>query len=346
MDHGIVGGSLKNQEAETQAVGRLALRVLNGEAADSIPVSSRDLNVSQVDWRQLRRWGIDEARVPSATLVRFREPTIWDRYKVYILVALGLLLTQTALITGLLIHRARTQRAENELRRSQVELRTSYQRIRDLGGRLLHAQETERSRIARELHDDISQRLSLLVIDLVLLRGTVDTQAKGMTDEAVNRVEDLVKSVHDLSHRLHPAKLRLIGLVAALRDLQHEMSQGPVPITFTHDNVPPTLPLDVTLCMFRIVQEALQNALKHSHATEVGVHLSGSATALMLTIVDNGVGFDVEAAWGKGLGLISMSERLEAIGGIFEINSNPGTGTRLNVKVPLPMALDTEPVAV
>ena len=101
-----------------------------------------------------------------------------------------------------------------------------------------------------------------------------------MTDEAVNRAEHLVKSVHDLSHRLHPAKLRLIGLVAALRDLQHEMSQSHVPITFTHDNVPSTLPLEVTLCVFRIVQEALQNALKHSHATEVAVHLSGSTTGL------------------------------------------------------------------
>ncbi len=346
MDHGIVGGSLKSQTVETQAIGELALRVLRGERADSIPISSRDLNVRQVDWRQLQRWGISESRIPAGVTIRFREPTVWDRYRVYILAAVGLLLVQSGLIAGLLIQRARRQRAETGLQASQAELRSSYERIRDLGSRLLNAQETERAHIARELHDDISQQASLLVIDLALLRGGAEPQMKTMTDEALSRAEGIVKSVHDLSHRLHPAKLRLIGLVPALRDLQRELSQVDIPITFTYDQVPTSLPREVTLCLFRVAQEGLHNALKYSHARGIAVRLKGSATELTLTIADDGVGFDVGSALGKGLGLISMTERLEAIGATLEIRSWPGSGTTLEVRVPLSVVKDTHTVAV
>ena len=171
MDHGIVGGSLLDRQARWKPSAQLAVRVLRGEPADSIPTSSPKLNVSQVDWRQLRRWGISEARVPAGTLVRFREPSVWDRYRAYILGAAAILLAQTALIAGLLVQRARRRHAEENVRASQAELRASYERIRDLGARLLNAQDTERARIARELHDDVSQQVALLEIDLELLSG-------------------------------------------------------------------------------------------------------------------------------------------------------------------------------
>ena len=124
------------------------------------------------------------------------------------------------------------------------------------------------------------------------------------------------------------------------------MTQANVPISFTHNHVPAKLPHDVTLCLFRVVQEALQNALKYSHAHQVSVHLNGSPNELSLTIIDDGVGFDVKSAWGKGLGLVSIGERLEAIGGTFEILSKPGAGTRVEVRVPLSFATGSEPVAV
>ena len=153
--------------------------------------------------------------------------------------------------------------------------------------------------------------------------------------------------MHDLSHRLHPARLRLLGLVEALEGLQSELSQPDVTITFAHENVPPLLPPDLTLCLFRIVQEALQNALKHGKAQNVSVDLRGVSDGIALTIVDDGVGFDVDAAWGKGLGLISMNERVEAIGGTFELRSSPGAGTRLEVRVPVSiLSHDTNPLAV
>ena len=339
MDHGIVGGSLKDQSAQTRVVGELALRVLHGESADRIPLTSPNLNVDQVDWRVLRRWGISDALVPKDTLVRFRDPSTWDQYKDYIFAATLIVIAQSALIAGLLIHRARRRRAEEQVRGSQIELQASYARIRDLGGRLLNAQEGERARIARDLHDDIGQQIALLAIDLELLGASNPTT---LAVDALSRAQGVARSVHDLSHRLHPAKLRLIGLVAALTGLQHEPSHSGIPTTFTHDNVPRSLPPDVTLCLFRIVQEALQNATKYSGARMVSVHLSGMPDGLLLTVDDDGRGFDVETAWGTGLGLMSMSERVEAIGGTLQVRSQPGAGTHLEVRVPLRTATDAE----
>ncbi|HEX6899398.1 MAG TPA: ATP-binding protein [Thermoanaerobaculia bacterium] len=333
MDHGIVGGSLYSQRDAIERVGELALRVLRGEPADTIPVTVLHLNANQVDWRQLRRWGIDEARVPPGTLVRFRNPTVWDRYKAYILGAVALLLAQSALITGLLIQRRRRRQAEEELRASQGELLRSYERNHDLAARLLRAQESERSRIARELHDDICQRMLVLTVELKSLDGAKDRG--GSATEALAVAQGIAKSLHELSHSLHPTKLQLLGLVAAIDQLRRDLSRIGITTGFSHHDVPSTLPPELMLCLFRIVQEAIQNAIKYSQASEVSVFLSGSSDRLTLTVSDNGVGFDVEAAWSRGLGLLSMVERAEALGGSLEIHSSPGAGARLTASVPL-----------
>ena len=338
LDHGVVGGSMQRLDAQIDAVADLALRVLRGESADSIGTLTPDLNVNHVDWRQLERWGISEAQVPAGTTVLFREANVWDRYKIYILGAAALLLLQTALIAGLLVQAARRRRAEEQVRFGQSALRTSYDRIQDLGRRLLSAQEAERARLARELHDDISQQLALLAMDLELLMGSGPgprEEADKTVREALERAQLVARSVHDLSHRLHPAKLRLIGLVPALNSLQREHTQPGLAISFSHDNVPDPLPQELTLCLFRIVQEALQNTIKHSGARTVSVRLTGGHDRLALTIEDDGVGFDVAAAWGKGLGLISMGERLESVGGTLNIQSRPGAGVRLESTVPV-----------
>jgi signal transduction histidine kinase len=334
MGRGIVGGSLKDQSAEAHMLGELALRVLRGEPADSIPLVSPDLNVRQVDWRQLRRWGISEARVPAGTLVRFREPSAWDRYKAYIIGAAALVLLQSALIAGLLVQKTRRQEAEAAARASAGEVRASYERIRDLGGRLLSAQENERARIARELHDDLSQHMTVLSIDLHLLsQETHVPAAEQLTAQALDQAQTVAKRLRSLSHQLHPANLRLIGLVPSLNGLVREMSTPEVSITFSHDMMPP-LADDVTLCLFRVAQEALQNVLKHSGAREVAIRLRCVREAVALSVDDNGVGFDVQAA-PRGLGLISMAERVEHVGGTLHVRSNPGGGTHLEVSVPL-----------
>lgn len=338
MNRGILGGSLKDQVAQARTVGALAARILNGEAADSIPVSAPDLNVKQVDWRQLRRWGISEARVPPGVLVRFKEPSPWDRYKSYILSAAALVLAQSVLIAALLVQRERRRRAETRLRASEEKLRTSYNRIRDLGVRLLDAQEGERSRIARELHDDIGQKMAVLTIDLQLLSQAAGAERPLEADRlavgALNRAHAVSKSVRALSHQLHPPNLRLIGLVPALSGFQREISTDTATVTFSHDQVPAALPSELTLCLFRIAQEAVRNAITHGGAREVSIRLIGTETDLTLTIADNGAGFDTEARH-PGLGLVSMSERAAQIGGALHIQSKRGAGTQVEVNVPL-----------
>ncbi len=344
MDHGIVGGSLYRQNAAIRRVGQVALRVLRGESADSIPVTTLDLNENQVDWRQLRRWGINEARVPPGTRLTFRNPSIWDRYSNYILGALTILVTQTVLIAGLLIQRKRRQRAEEELRANQGELRRSYERNRDLAARLLKAQETERSRIAGELHDDICQRMLLLTVELELLGRT--NRNEGPAAEALTVARDIARSLHELSHQLHPTRLRMIGLAPALDHLCLELSRAGIAIEYTHENVPSALPPDVMLCLFRVVQEALQNAIKYSKATHLSVQVRNGSDGLSLTVIDNGVGFNVDGAWGEGVGLVSMVERLDAIGGALDIRSSPGIGPRVLATIPAAVVQRTSASAV
>jgi signal transduction histidine kinase len=334
IDHGVVGGSLKEQQAQIDLLAQLALRVLRGERADNIPLVTSSLNVRQVDWRALRRWGISEGQVPPDTKVLFRQPTAFERYRPYIIGTLVLLVAQSVLLGGLLVQGVRRRRAEADARRSEAALRTSYERIHDLGGRLLGAQEAERARIARELHDDVGQQIALLAIDLEMLGRT---SPDGLAGDALARANDLAKSVHDLSHRLHPARLRLVGLESSLKGLAREFGQSGVEVTFTREHVPATLPPDVALCLFRVGQEALRNAAKYSAAPAVRVHLQGDDGHLLLTVTDNGAGFDPAQAWDKGLGLISMRERVEAIGGTFTLRSAPGQGASVEVCVPVPI---------
>jgi signal transduction histidine kinase len=262
----------------------------------------------------------------------------------------ALLAAQAILIAGLLIERARRRQAEEGLVASQAKLRASYAQISDLGGRLLLAQERERARIARELHDDVGQQMALLAIDLELLGGFGRADRRRDADqvarEALERVHAIARSVHDLSHSLHPAKLRLLGLVSALDSLRRELAQPEVAITFMHENVPAVLTEDLTLCLFRVVQEALQNAIKHSGARQISVRLIGGNDGLSLTISDDGCGFDTDKVFARGLGLISMNERLESIGGTLRIQSAPGAGTRLEAAVPFRADQYAETVAV
>jgi signal transduction histidine kinase len=339
LDHGVIGGVLKNQEAEIDTVGRLALRILGGESADGIAVTSPNLNVPEVNWRQLQRWHISESMVPAGTVIRLRQLSAWATYRLYILGALALILGETALITALLIQLGRRRRAEAQAQRHQARLRTSYDRIRDLGARLLSAQDAERARIARDLHDDISQQVAVLAFDLQRLMDeagkngnkTIDSLARTATD----KVEMIAKGLHDVSHALHPAQLRVMGLMASIDSLRRQLSTRDLPIAFSHDAVPADIPHDTRLCLFRVAQEALQNAVKHSGASRIAMALRATESDLTLTVVDDGKGFDVGSSWGAGLGLISMSERAESLGGTLRIHSQPGGGTHVTVIVPL-----------
>jgi signal transduction histidine kinase len=322
---GYVGGSLLQLEPGLTLMAVRAVRVLRGEAADSIDVARPQQQIDRVDWRQLRRWGISDARVPAGFVIEFEETTSWQRYRIYVLGAGAVVVAQGALIAGLLIQARRRQQAEREARSSREALTRSYERIRDVGGRLLTAQEEERSRIARELHDDIGQQMALLATEL---------HDPGGGPNALTLVSSITRSLHELSHRLHPATLKLMGLVGSLRSLQQEHLRTGLPVHFVHTDIPENLSPELSLCLFRVVQEVLRNAAKYSDASEVTVELSRHAGRLLLTVSDDGVGFDVEKAWGKGLGLISIRERVEASGGTVTVESHPDSGTRFVIDVP------------
>ena len=327
---GPVGGYLYSLELHGKASAELGLRVLRGESPAAIPVREVVGNQYMVDLRQLNRWKLDSRLLPADTVITFREPGAWSLYRGYIISGVALVTVQTGLIVGLLVHRAKRRRAE-------LELRATFARTRELGRQLLTAQETERTRIAGELHDDISQQLAILRIDLHQLAGIVQGPAETVASQAMKYADDIATSVRNLSHKLHPAKLRLVGLVTALEGLIAEFSHRNSSITFTHERVPASLPPDLALCVFRVVQEALQNALKHSQARTISVHLTGNADRLELTVVDDGVGFVVEGVEHKGFGLVTMGERVEAMGGSFNVSSSPHRGTRLDVSMPVPI---------
>ena len=335
---GVVGGMMRSDISLATRVGEVTLRILEGAKPEDIPVEAARMSPI-FDWRQVQRWGIDPSLLPVASVIMFREPSVWDLYRGYIISGVALVTVQTGLIVGLLVHRARRRRAESELR-------ASLARIRELGRRLLTAQETERTRIARELHDDISQQLAILNLDLHQLAGMAQGPAGTVASEAVKYADNIATSVRNLSHQLYPAKLRLLGLATALKGLVGEFSHHNPSITFTDENVPTSLPPDLALCVFRIVQEALQNALKHSQAKTISVHLTGNSDRLELTVVDDGVGFVVEGVGHEGLGLISLRERVGAMGGQFNVSSSPHRGTRLTVSMPVTMKENSSTTAV
>src|SRR4051812_8775553 len=157
MDRGVVGGALRGQKEQSVALAGMAVRILKGEPADRIPLQTRDFATNQLDWRQIQRFGIRPDRIPPGTIIKFREPGVGSRHRRYVVAAAGVVLAQAALIVLLWVQARRRRLAEEHARGSEAALRSSHDRIRDLGARLLGAQEVERSRIARELHDDISQ---------------------------------------------------------------------------------------------------------------------------------------------------------------------------------------------
>ena len=217
-----------------------------------------------------------------------------------------------------------------------IQLERSQAALSRVSGRLIDAQEQERARLARELHDDINQRLSLVALSLNRLQG--DAGADGLREEiaAANaQIVDLVQDIQALSHRLHSSKLDLLGLPRAAADLCTELAEvHGMPIDFQAENLAERLPQDVALCLFRVLQEALRNAAKHSGARQIHVSLRRVADGVELTVADAGAGFDWQAARGRGLGLTSMTERVKLVDGELWIDSRAGAGTTVRARVP------------
>jgi PAS domain S-box-containing protein len=452
---GSVGGVVFNPESLGRETAQLTLRVLRGERLRDLPVQESKSTVPMVDWRQLKRWGLDEKRLPAGTVVRFREASVWQSYKWYIIGGISLILLETLFILGLIWQRERRRRAEVQLRESeerfrlvanstpvmiwtsgtdkrcnyvnhawlkftgrpfdielgngwtesvhpedlkfcldtytsafdrresfemQYRLRRSdgeYRWIFDLGVprfnsdgsfagyigscidvserkvaedalmkfsvHLIEAQEEERKRIARELHDDYNQRLAMLAIDLEKLAeriGDPSVEAGQQLHEFFDRVSELGADLHSLSHNLHSSTLDSLGLVAGVRSFCEEFAeQQQVQIDFAHENVPRGIPAEIGLCMFRIAQEGLRNVKRHSGADRAEVRLEWKDEKLHLSVSDRGRGFEAnKPSVNGGIGIRSMEERLRILGGHLEIHSQPSGGTRIDAWLPFETA--------
>jgi PAS domain S-box-containing protein len=211
----------------------------------------------------------------------------------------------------------------------------------DFSCRLIQAQEGERSRIARELHDDITQRMALLAngiqeLDLPRFRLTLP-QRKRQIEELKELAVEISSDLQFLSRQLHPSKLQYLGLPAAIRSLCREVSaRHKLDVACVVRDVPDKLPEPISLNLFRTAQESLQNVVKHSRAQHASVELIGEAASIRLRVSDDGVGFELNReVSSRGLGLTSMRERLNSVGGTFSVCSGRMTGTHIEGAVPI-----------
>ncbi len=221
-----------------------------------------------------------------------------------------------------------------------TERKRAEEALASLSGRLIEAEDEERKRIAREIHDDYNQRVAMLAVDLEQLAENVadpSSEINQRVHELFDRVSELGADLHSLSHRLHSSTLESLGLLVGLEAFCREFAeQQGVQVEFVHENVPRGIPADAGLCMFRITQEALRNIKRHSGANRAEVRLEQMDGRLHLSVSDHGRGFQSPAE--RGIGIHSMEERLRLLGGKLEIQSRPMEGTRIDAWLPLEVA--------
>lgn len=450
LNYGCIGGAYPRWEEDFLAAGDMLARVLSGESVQDIPVvHSTNLRV-RVDSRALRRWKIPETALPPGSVVLYREPTIWERYRKYVVAVVALIAVQFLLIIGLVWQRARRRKAQTVLRESEKRFRLmadttpsliwmcdaagkitylneprvaftgsqpnvgygdawapfvhtddlkkvlgvllngiksheqfsmkyrlrrqdgvyrwmfdvaaprvngdgsfagfigsavdvtdqkmAQETLEKVSGQLIEAQEKERSRLARELHDDICQRLAMLSIKIEKVNKAVSReQVSDQLGQIWKECSDLASDVQALSHELHPSILDHLGLATAVKGFCRDISdQNGVAIDLVCRDIPSSLPRDISLSVFRVIQEAIHNAIKYSGEKHFEVRLQANDKEVELEVIDQGTGFDAAPTRdGRGLGLVSMAERIHQVNGTFTIVSQPNVGTRIRAHVPL-----------
>jgi signal transduction histidine kinase len=311
--HGEVGRYL--QSVSKEIVDTIAARSLK-----DMPIV-RGANAYMFDSGALRSRGVGESELPPGSTVALRPSTLWQRTKSKWVVAFAIAGCLSAL-------------------GSYVRLKRRRDRQLALGGMLIRAQERERSRIASEIHDDFSQRLAVMALELENAEEAIAAspgEAVRQVHNILNSASELGADLHTLSHRLHSSTLERLGLVPGVTALCKEFAvqQGIEVDLLTHD-VPRSVHPDAALCLFRIVQEGLRNLKKHSGATKARVRLGRTGGKLYVSVSDEGIGFELHDLEEKaGLGIRSMEERASLMGGRFEIHSKPGKGTRIEASIPI-----------
>lgn len=329
LPNGLIGGPSPDVVLGGRVLAEHALDRLAGRArATEVIPAPRHVRM-QFDARELARWGIPESRLPAGSVVRHRQPSLWRDYRGTVALAVAIGATQMLLIAVVLAQRQ--QRAA-----TQAALEASYADLQRLAQQLVTSQEQERTRVARELHDDIGQRVASLSIALSRVKREAEQESVPLvsTLSAIQeQASSLSTDVRRLSHELHPSLLKELGLVEALRAhldvfMVDNNLPGRLSLTTAWHQQDPT----VELCLYRVVQEALRNVVQHARATRVDVVLS-QVDDVQLEVRDDGIGFEHAKVGRGGLGLISLGERVRNLGGHLEVGSTPDQGTTLRVRL-------------
>lgn len=328
LGHGILGGALVSPNEFGTATGQLAGRILNGESADDIPKDYSHTYTIAFDHEVMCKFGISESRLPAGAKVINRKPTIWGQYGRYISIGVAALLVQSAIIVSLLLNRSKRIAAEKE--------------AQSLAGRILTAGEEERRYLARELHDDVSQRLAAVSIETGSLEHKMNesSEIKHSLGKLKKNLIGICDDLHRMSRHMHPSVLDDFGLSEALRSECGELSQRwGIPIELLCSKRFPEIPKPVALCLYRVAQESLWNAIRHSGGSKISIELKSDAEFVYMDISDDGKGFEPsEVQKTRRLGLASMSERIRLVSGTIRTRSAPGQGVTISVVAPIPEA--------
>ena len=322
-------------EAYCRCFGRSREQLLGHKFVELIPESARQATLQRVraleHYPQVQTYE-HEVTLPDGTAG-------WQQWTNYVIFESDRVVREFQAIGHDFTQR---KRAEELIRQNQAELRENMARIRDLAARLIGVQETERTRIAMELHDGVSQRLAALSMGLSALKRHLT--GEGLEDLArlQSGAASLAHEIRCLSHDLHPVVLRHAGLVPALRAFCKELDgRNGVSVAFAAGEDLPAVSNDVSLCLYRVAQEALHNVVRHAQAKRVSVIVLRENHQLRMTVSDDGRGFDRGAAReSDGIGLVTMEERVKLLDGSIDIDSQPSRGTELRVEIPLREARD------
>ena len=333
VGEGVVGGMVMTHDDMGRRAARMALKIVQGANPEQIPVETNTI-VPMFDWRQLRRWGIRESSLPAGSVVLFKEWSFWELYHWRIVIALTVLTLQSMLIAILLVQRSKRAKAE-------ASRQISERNLQRLTGQLIHVQDEERRRVAAELHDGLGQTLSIINNRATICLNNLKDE--DCLKEQLGDISEVafagLDEVREIAHNLRPYELDRLGLVQAVESMVDKVSNSAaIQISSDVDDIDGQLSRDAETGIYRILQEGLNNILKHASASQARVSIKREGKELLVALSDNGKGFDRGSSSngdGKGFGLAGITERARMLRAKCTIESALGRGTVLSVRIPM-----------
>lgn len=343
MEGRVVGGSVWDYRKIANITAEVAAGMLLGTNMGShIEIPMSEIRERVVDYAGLQRWGLSAKLVPNSFRIVNKAEVSLVRYRKIMAVALGAIVMLSCFVVVVMRQNKRLRLTKDQLYHEQQELQVSQQELRKLASLVVEQDEEEHKFMARELHDNVVQRLAILNLGLTDLESMVKSCSCGTVNvvDAAGELRanyfQLADELHALARRLHPEIISELGLDSALDALVKEFaSDYKMEIEFFNDRRCCDLPQEVALCLYRVVQQALVNVHKHAGTLRARIFLDYSSGGVKLSVEDEGVGFDMHGVKGRGIGLISMRERVQGLGGRWEIYSAPDAGTSISVWIPV-----------